>query len=827
MKQKAKHIIALLIAAVLLCTNIPLQPSVVWAAGRTFDGMDPEVTEWVDEAAGELAQIVAERNVMALVYLSDTYPLRAMPDMEGEVLVTLLSGQMVNILDIYVDEDYRIWELVELDYKGETMKGYIPRDYLAVSDARFLEWEDMYGMGGSRTVYAVDGEGTATYADIEVFPDSYKQALTALKEQHPNWTFVKFNTTLDWATSVTEELKGGKSLVYYTFPDWAKEGLYDDGKWYYASKAALELYMDPRNALTEDAIFQFEQLTYNETYHTKAALDIFLNNTFMNDSKNAPGTAMTYSTILYALGKEEGREVSPFHLAARILQEQGQGTSPLISGTYPGYEGYYNYFNIGATGASSEEYIVNGLKYAKSKDWVGAYYSIMGGADFISKDYIKKGQDTLYLQKFNVNPNAAHKPYTHQYMQNISAPTTEALSIKKLYAGANSLDNTFVFSIPVYENMPCEPCAEPELSTDVVLDLPEGYTDTSIWLDGVEYQGEMRNEKLIATAPDGNAKTAVMYKYNESGVPTGMYVWSLSYSGTAYTATPEPELEDLLTYHGFSIRITGKTGIRIKTGIDTQLRDKLLTDGANGYTMTKYGTLVMKNENRGTYPMVVGGQKLIDGVIYGYDANGNWNNKYFEIKNDRLRYGSVLTGLPVNQYKVDYAFRGYAVLNKDGQEVVLYGPVTYRSIYALAEQLLASGSYAPGTDAHTFLSGLIADADALEPPVVGGESGDGSTSTEGTGSGESTEGSGTGTEGGGNSDSTGIAGGESGEGSGTESGGATAGGSTTEGGTTEGGSAGAEGEGTGTEGGSAGTEGGETGTSESATSGSGDVSAAA
>lgn len=689
-------------------------------AGRTPDDMDEETAEWVDEAGEELKKIVSDRDVMALVYLSDSYPLRAVPDYEGQIIVTVLSGQMVNILDVYVDENYQVWELVELNYRGTAVKGYIPRDFLAASDDRFLEWEELYGMGGRRSMYALDATGAATYADIEAFPDSYKQALTALKETHPNWTFVKLNTTLDWATSVTEELKGGKSLVYKTFPDWAKEGLYDNGTWYYASRAALELYMDPRNALTEDAIFQFEQLTYNETYHTKEALDIFLNNTFMNDSKKAPGTVLTYSEILYSLGKEEGREVSPFHLAARILQEQGQGTSPLISGTYPGYEGYYNYFNIGATGKSDTEYIVNGLKYAKSKDWKGAYFSIMGGADFVSKDYIKQGQDTLYLQKFNVNPNATHKPYTHQYMQNISAPTTEALSMKKLYANAGALENTFVFSIPVYENMPCDPCAEPTISTNVVLDLPEGYTDTSIWLDGVEYQGEMRNEKLIATAPDGNAKTAVMYKYNESGVPTGMYVWSLSYSGTSYTATPEPELEDLLTYEGFAIRITGKSGIRHMTGISVDMRKKLLSTGINGYTLKEYGTLVMNNENREKYPMIKDGDKVAGTMSYGVDKNGKLKDVALGKLNGRYIYTAVLVGVPVEYYKTEYAYRGYAVLEKSGEEIVLYDIPMARSIYVQAKRYIDKGTYQPGSNTYDFLKKIIDDADALDAPSVSG-----------------------------------------------------------------------------------------------------------
>lgn len=100
----------------------------------------------------------------------------------------------------------------------------------------------------------------------------------------------------------------------------------------------------------------------------------------MNSSQNAPETSMKFYHIFWSIGAEENRQVSPFHLAARVLQEQGEGTSPLISGTYPGYEHYYNYFKVGASGSTNEEVIRNGLNYAKDHDWHGAYYSILGGA---------------------------------------------------------------------------------------------------------------------------------------------------------------------------------------------------------------------------------------------------------------------------------------------------------------------------------------------------------------------------------------------------------------------------------------------------------------
>lgn len=684
---------------------------------RAAGGVDEETAEWIRLAGEELAGIAAERDIMALVYLSDEYPVRVSPSYESEAAITVLSGQTVNILDMAVDENMEVWHYVRLDYEGRQVCGYVPRTYLACSDERFLGWEEMFGMNAA--AYTIDGEKAAN-KDIEQFPESYRPALLALKEKHPNWTFVVMNTKLDWRKTIDAELQDARSLIEKVFPDWTKNGKFDNN-WCYASRAAVEMYMDPRNGLTEDGIFQFEQLTYNETYHTEEAVRSFLKTTFMTDEggKLAPGTDKTYARLFWEVGSEKGREVSPFHLAARVYQEQGNGTSPLISGTYPGYEGYYNYFNIGASGNTNELVYGNGLTYAKNHGWDNAEKSIRGGADVISANYIKMGQDTLYLQKFNVNPNSGYPVYSHQYMQNILAPTSEGKKIKKLYETAGALDNSFVFKVPVFESMPAQPCGEPAVSMEVVVALPEGYGDSVMWLDGVAYKGELRDGSLIATASDTKAKTAVVYKYDKNDVPVGMYVWSLAHNGTVYTATPEPGLQDLLTYHGFSIRVAGKTGIRFKTGISTELRSKLTNAGVNGYKLKEYGTLVMNNANMSQYPMIKGGEKVAGGISYGKDSNGNMQDVVFEIVDGRYRFTSVLVGIPVEQYKTEFAFRGYAVLEKNGVQITLYGPAKARSIYDLAKVLLGNGSYEQGSGAYVFLEKLVSDADALKTSAEG------------------------------------------------------------------------------------------------------------
>lgn len=684
---------------------------------------------FLDEAAENLQALIADKDIMALVYMADTYPVRALPAEDAESVVTVYSGQLVNIEDFYFSETGTVWYYVSLEMGGIRYAGYVPRRNLAVSDERFLAWEQEHPFtsSGDEAQTAEDNK-PKVYEDIEQFPESYKASLTALKKAHPNWTFVKMVTNLDWQTVVKNELLNSRSLIYRTFPDWARNGLYDQKNWYYATETALKIYLDPRNGLTEDRIFQFEQLTYNEKCHTLDAMKSFLDNTFMNGSKPAPGMdTMTFAEMFWYIGKEAGREVSPFHLAARVLQEQGQGTSPLISGTYPGFEGYYNYFNISASGTTNEQIYRNGLTYAKNHGWNSSYTSVLGGADIITANYIKKGQDTLYLEKFNVNPTSVYGVYEHQYMQNITAPTTEAKSIRTLYEDAGAIDSPFVFKIPVYNNMPAAACSEPKESLNITLTLPEGYTGDTVWLDGVAYKNlqtldnstvtagteQKTPTTLTVAAPDKNAATAVVYKYNENQAPIGMYVWTLNYENMGYQATPQPELENLLSYHGFSIRITGKCGIRCKTGISTELRAKLLSaEGVNGYKLKEYGTVIMNQANMEKYPMIKGGQKTSSGMTYGVDANGTLTDVIYETVDNRYRYTAVLVGLPTEQFKTEFAFRGYAVLEKDGKSITLYNCPVARSIYYLASRF--KDNYKEGSDEHTFLTGLMAEADALE-----------------------------------------------------------------------------------------------------------------
>lgn len=708
----------------LLIAGALLSGSLIMAAKNSMsaDALSPEHQQWLDAAAAQLQAELAGDPIAGVVYRTEKYPLYDLPGQQGSLRAELGSGTTVSVLDVTMTESaeyqagFDTWYLVSAWQGGTEYTGYVNRAYLAISDEDFLQWEMDFGTNPAMyEMMLLTGEEVIDYSDVEQFPESYQPYLRALKEKYPKWIFVPQNTALNWADVIEQELKGERSLIGTSQGGHLYDNVHSPG-WGFASREALEYYMDPRNGLTEDRIFQFEQLTYNASYHTQEALDIFLNTTFMGNGAKMPEDDITYSIGIWAIGAN-AVNVSPFHLAARIFQEQGQGTSPLISGTYPGFEGYYNFFNVKASGKTNEEIIVNGLTYAKQQDWHDGYFSIWGGAKLLAQNYIGKGQDTLYLQKYNVI--GSHYPlYSHQYMQNIMAPTSEGRSTYKLYNGSNSLNNAFVFKIPVYDNMPESACELPASATRVALEIPEGYSDAVIHVDGVEYVAEKRNGQFIAEIEHADGKTAVLYSYNESGVPTGMKVWMLDYTqdkkGTFYKATLAEEFTDILSYHGFSIRITGKSGIRFKAGIDKNVRESFMSGGYNGYALSDYGSIVMYEYNRAAYPFVKGGQKVVQGMAYGTKADGTpVDNVYAEV-DGRTQFTMVFVGLPASEYKSTFAFRSYLTVVKDGVERTIYGPVRSRNIYELAQQAIGAGFYQEGSDQQNFLKQLIADGDAAE-----------------------------------------------------------------------------------------------------------------
>ncbi|MBR5596233.1 MAG: hypothetical protein IKW30_02370 [Lachnospiraceae bacterium] len=466
MKKKwMKKLICFLLAMVMI-TETTMVSKKVYASEVTDEEIveEPIVEEVVndascylypfEEAVHSLDSLAKTRELQAVIYLSDEVYVRMVPQEGSEPVKMLASGDVVSIVGVGQDSEYNIWYRIIYKNELEEVTGYVKKENIVCVDQEFLKWEESYVRSISMFTRLASG---VSYADIEMFPESYQSSLKELKAKHPNWIFVKMNTNIDWKTLVNSQL-GERSLIYTsTSKESWKNGRYGTTAWSYASEGILKYYLEPRNWLAEKDVFQFELLGYYSEYHTVEAVESILSGSFMANKTIDNGK--TYAQTFVELGKITG--VSPFLMATRVRQEQGAGgNSALISGTYQGYEGYYNYYNISAAGTSDKEVIVSGLEKAKQEGWDSQYKALKAGAEFLGKSYIKAGQDTLYLQKFDVD-NRNNGVFWHQYMQNIQAPYTEGRKVYQAYSNKQLLNQAFVFRIPVYNNMPKNPVVLP------------------------------------------------------------------------------------------------------------------------------------------------------------------------------------------------------------------------------------------------------------------------------------------------------------------------------------------------------------------------------
>lgn len=336
------------------------------------------------------------------------------------------------------------------------------------------------------------------------FDRSYCQYLYHLHSKYPNWEFKAdvLEYTLDEATAEEE----GKVVLQTKNSNYWLNGKYIEGDYYYINQAVIASFMDPRNSLYESLIFQFLDLESSKNISNDNALKKIAGSG--NLSKYFDEFEKAAVTV----------SINPVHIMARSEQEGANKSNyGAITGLYTtstgrksaqGYslDGYYNFYNIGSYTDSNYDYTVQrGLAYAAgflesnncivknsngkyeysaskceqlsyNRPWNTPEKAIIGGAEFIANDYVRKGQDTLYYQKFNVSTYSSYTDFSHQYMTNIHAPVNEGGRIYEAYKAGNLLNSKFTFIIPVYKNM------SPDVSEPV--DKSSNSRLSSISIDG-------------------------------------------------------------------------------------------------------------------------------------------------------------------------------------------------------------------------------------------------------------------------------------------------------------------------------------------------------
>ena len=339
-----------------------------------------------------------------------------------------------------------------------------------------------------------------------------------LKNAHSNYNFQFYNTGIDWNEAIIREYQGhgaspknlfnvGEAYSGMWFCPVCGTKSYDNGSLRCASMEALKYMMDPRNSISDDSVFQFKSLespdvTYDDVVRVIAG-------TFLDHEECA--RAIVEASQAY--------NINGYYLVAKMLTEHGRDGSTLSKGVVKNAVTYYNFFNIEAYGNSISAIITNGTNKAAEEGWTSKRLSILGGAKFCKEEYIGRGQNTCYYQKFNV----VHEPslFSHQYAQSILSAENEGRKLRKNYTINGQITGNHTFIIPLYTNMPSAPQSRPSTATvnSITYDIAKVTANGGL---------KVRSRQDITSAHIGSIAQGVKVKVLSRGnVQSGGYYWDL------------------------------------------------------------------------------------------------------------------------------------------------------------------------------------------------------------------------------------------------------------------------------------------------------------
>ena len=370
-----------------------------------------------------------------------------------------------------VTEETKAIEAIRI--KADELNGYSIEYRVFVNGIGWQDWVhdgEMAGTTGeSKQIGAIQIRinidtyihNDSNYEDINTakYP-GYKELLDKLQTAHPTWSLKLLYTGLNFGNAVYGEYSNHSANLVpaSSGSEWicpvCGTKLYDTG-WYGASDKAIAYYMDPRNFLNDNNIFQFlDANKYEPTSVSLEGTQVNVNGTFLQN----------YASDINTACKNQG--VNPYYVISRLIQENGKNGSTTSKGM-DGGDGktYYNPFNIGASGNGRAQVIANALAKAKANGWDTMEKALEGGIVFLKANWLDNYQNTLYQNRFDIDSTNGTSLYSHQYMQNLSAAYSEGNLLKGYYSNAGKTDSNLTFIIPVYEGMSASPSPRPSEGT--------------------------------------------------------------------------------------------------------------------------------------------------------------------------------------------------------------------------------------------------------------------------------------------------------------------------------------------------------------------------
>lgn len=417
-------------------------------------------------------------SVCLAIFSNDVYAAESFP----------FNGMITaDALGVHNEKNYKVdSEVTQLSYGSKvvvTAQATSSMYEIKYEDGKIGYVSDNYIINIDSNTKTTDVSGIETYKDYcsslinKGFSESYCPYLYYLHSKYPKWEFVAENAGRNFNTVVSSEQY--KLVLQTSNKNYWLSTTPLESDYYYINSIVISSFMDPRNSLFEEQIFQFLDFeSSKDIINTEALADM------------ATGNLNNYLSEFKTAASNNG--VNALHLLSRSKQEGASNSNYApVKGTYTTdnnitfqgktLNGFYNFYNIGAYAGDGLTPIGRGIAYAAGyvgiesgltyqRAWNTPAKAISGGAEFIVGSYVKKGQNTAYYEKFNVGPLAhesgetskgGYEVYSHQYMTNIYASVAESSSIYSAYEAGNILNSNFKFIIPVYSNMP-------EVSTEPV-----------------------------------------------------------------------------------------------------------------------------------------------------------------------------------------------------------------------------------------------------------------------------------------------------------------------------------------------------------------------
>ena len=340
--------------------------------------------------------------------------------------------------------------------------------------------------------------------------------------------------------------------------------------------------------------------------------------------------------------------------------------------------------------------------------WNPLSFTVNGQTRKFSKVLLDGKMHITATPSFLAVSGSIDEPFTltlkPEFLQVSMEPGEHTLTV--IYGENNSGTGTVTFTVEIPANY-----------LDVT-GKPEFDGKTTVTVDGKEYPIEEMNGTRYVNLPEtGDLLTIYSFKDGTptgsyTNYPTGMQVFRITRQEGGAKAEEITEFANLLNYAGCSIRVSGKKGIRMITGIDQNVKQSLVSKaGLAGYTLEEYGTVVQWADTLGSNTL-----NLSSSNKKNYAYKKGKADPIFAKENGMIQYTNVLVGFTDAQCQPDLVMRPYIKLidTATGETVTLYGGSVTRSIGYVAWQ--NRDTYKQGTASYKYVWNIINSVDTSKYP---------------------------------------------------------------------------------------------------------------